>query len=155
MKIALSIGVCLLLSAQTFSQHNNELYNDGALIHVQSGAEIHVLGDVHMKKTTAELENNGLIKTHGNSYSDALFQNTGTGTYRIENSDVNTTERQFIQGSFAARGGQSKIGVDDGSFYNLELANSQGVVYLSVSANLRCRGHIRMRIPNLKPAVNK
>lgn len=136
MKITLSIGVCLLLSAQTFSQHNNELFNDGALIHVQSGAEIHVLGDVHMKKATAELENNGLIKTHGNSYSDALFQNTGTGTYRIENSGVNTNERQFIQGSFAVRGGQAKIGVDDGSFHNLELANSQGVVYLLGAGNV-------------------
>jgi hypothetical protein len=62
-----------------------------------------------MKKATAELENNGLIKTHGNSYSDALFQNTGTGTYRIENSGVNTSERQFIQGSFAVRGGQAEI----------------------------------------------
>ena len=109
MKITLSIGVCLLLSAQTFSQHNNELFNDGALIHVQSGAEIHVLGDVLMKKATAELENNGLIKTHGNSYSDALFQNTETGTYRIENSGVNISERQFIQGSFAVRGGQAEI----------------------------------------------
>jgi hypothetical protein len=27
------------------------------------------------------------------------------------------------------RGGQSQIGVNDGSFYNLELANDQGIVY--------------------------
>lgn len=118
---------CAFLSS---AQHNNEFYNNGALIHVQTGAEIHVNGDVHMFGATATLENNGLIRTQGNSYSDNLFQQRGTGTYRIENSTVNTTERQFISGSYAVRGGQAQTAVNDGSFYNLELANSQGIVYL-------------------------
>ena len=52
----------------------------------------------------------------------------------MENSDVNTAERQFISGSYAVRGDQSQIGVNDGSFYNLELNNSQGFVYLVRSA---------------------
>ncbi len=118
------------------AQHNNELYNDGALIHVQAGAEVHVWGDVHMREATGNLENYGLIKVQGHSYSDNLFQQSGTGTYRVENSDVNTGERQFIQGSYAVRGGQAAIGVNDGSFYNLELANDQGIVYLVGTGNI-------------------
>lgn len=117
------------------AQHNNELYNNGATIHVQAGAEIHVNGDVHMVGT-GTLRNNGLIRTQGNSYSNALFQHRGTGTYRIENSTVNTGERQFIAGSYAVRGGQAAIGVNDGSFYNLELANDQGIVYLVGTGNI-------------------
>lgn len=120
----------------SLSQHNNEFYNDGALVHVQAGAEVHVWGDVHMAGATAELQNNGLIKTQGNSYSDNLFQQSGTGTYRVENSDVNTGERQFIEGSYAVRGGTGQIGVDDGSFYDLELANDQSIVYLVGSGNV-------------------
>lgn len=122
------------------SQHSNEFYNKGALVTIQSGAEVHVLGDVHMVGSTATLFNNGLIKTQGNSYSDNLFQQRGTGTYQIENSDVNTGERQFISGSYAVRGGQSNTGVNDGSFYNLELANDQGIVYLVSTANSNIGG---------------
>ncbi len=118
------------------AQHNNELYNDGALIHVQAGAEVHVWGDVHMREATGNLQNNGLIKVQGHSYSDNLFQQSGTGIYRVENSDVNTGERQFIQGSYAVRGGQAATGVNDGSFYNLELANDQGIVYLVGTGNI-------------------
>lgn len=113
-----------------FGQHNNEFYNDGSLVHIQAGAEVHVWGDIHMYQASGDLENNGLIKMQGNAYSDNLFQQSGTGTFRVENSNVNVGERQFISGSYAVRGGQSQIGVNDGSFYNLELANSQGIVYL-------------------------
>jgi hypothetical protein len=119
------------ISSIALSQHNFEVYNNGSLIYVEAEAEIHVLGDVHMSGVTGTLENNGLIKTQGNSYSDNSFQQRGAGTYRIENSSVNLGERQKIEGSFAVRGnGSTQLGVDDGSFYNLELANDQGVVYL-------------------------
>ncbi len=133
MRILIIFLLLFLNSQHLIAQHSNELYNDGALISVQNGAEIHVKGDVHM--IGGSLENNGLILTQGNSYSDNTFQQLGTGTYRIENSVTNAGERQFIQGSFAVRGGQSKIGTDDGSFYDLELANDQGVVYLVSDAN--------------------
>lgn len=124
--LLLTLGSSAFLTAQ----HNNEFYNDGALVHIQAGAEVHVWGDVHNYKTTGDLENNGLLKVQGNMYSDDLFQQSGTGTTLIENSDVNTAERQFISGSYAVRGDQSQIGINDGSFYNLELNNSQGFVYL-------------------------
>jgi len=128
--LSVSILISIAGSSFTFGQHDNELYNDGALLHIQAGTEVHVLGDVHMTGATGLLENYGLLKTQGNMYSDAMFQQRGTGTTRIENSDVNTTERQFIAGSYAVRGGTSQIGVDDGSFYNLEVNNSHGAVYL-------------------------
>lgn len=123
---ALLLGATLSVQAQ----HNNELFNDGALITVQPGAEVHVWGDAHMQGGTALLDNNGLIKVQGNLYSDNQFQQRGTGTMLMENSNVNTAERQFISGSYAVRGGVSQIGANDGSFYNLELNNSQGAVYL-------------------------
>ena len=128
--------IALLCATFLYAQHNNEFYNDGALVHVQAGAEVHVWGDVHMMQATGDLENYGLIKVQGNSYSDNLFQQSGTGTYRVENTDVNIGERQFISGSYAVRGGQAMTGVDDGSFYTLELANDQGIVYLSGTGNI-------------------
>lgn len=134
MKITTIIGSGLLLFLSTvcFSQHSNEFYNDGALVHVQAGAEVHVWGDVHNYKATGDLQNNGLLKVQGNMYSDDLFRQQGTGTTRIENSDVNVGERQFISGSYAVRdvGSSAKGTVADGSFYDLELLNDQGMVYL-------------------------
>lgn len=150
------LGVLFLTTAiSTQAQHNNELFNDGALITVQPGAEVHVLGDVHMQGSTATLDNNGLIKVQGNLSSDALFQQRGTGTVLMENSDVNTGERQFISGSYAVRGGIAQIGVDDGSFYNLELNNSQGMVYLVNTGNANVadvRNSVNFDPRNLGPA---
>ena len=119
-------------SFYSVAQHDNELYNDGALIHIQPGAEVHVWGDVHNYQETGDLQNNGLLKVQGNMYSDDLFRQQGTGTTRIENSDVNVGERQFISGSYAVRstGSSAKGTAADGSFYNLELVNDQGIVYL-------------------------
>lgn len=114
-----------------FAQHNNEFYNNGSLVHIQAGAEVHVLGDAHSRLATGTLENYGLLLVQGNMYSDNLFQQRGTGTTRLQNNLVNVAETQFIQGSYAVRGGQAQVGVNDGSFYNLELANSQGIVWLN------------------------
>jgi hypothetical protein len=134
-KLFLCLFVVLTVST-CFAQHNNEFYNNGALVHVKAGAEIHVRGDFHMYRATGDLENNGLIKAQGNTYSDNLFQQSGTGIYRVENSDVNVGERQFIEGSYAVRGGQAATGVNDGSFYDLQLANDQGIVYLVGGGNV-------------------
>ena len=136
----------------SLSQHNFELYNDGALIKVQAGAEVYVDGDVHMFGASATLDNDGFIKTQGNSYSDNLFQQRGTGTYRIENSSVNVGERQFISGSYAVRGGQAATGVNDGSFFNLELDNDQGIVYLVGTGNIAdVRGSVNFDGPGVGP----
>lgn len=136
----------------SFSQHNFELYNDGALIKVQAGAEVYVDGDVHMFGASATLDNDGFIKTQGNTYSDNLFQQRGTGTYRIENSSVNVGERQFISGSYAVRGGQATTGVNDGSFFNLELDNDQGIVYLVGTGNIAdVRGSVNFDGPGVGP----
>lgn len=132
----LALFIVVIAPYLSLSQHNNEFYNDGALVHVQAGAEVHVWGDVHMLQSTGDFQNNGLVKMEGNAYSDNLFQQSGTGTFRVENDDVNVGERQFISGSYAVRGGQAQIGVDDGSFYNLELANDQGIVYLVGTGNI-------------------
>lgn len=73
------ISLLLLLASSAAAQHNNTFCNNGALVHVQAGSEVHVWGDVQMYQATGDFENNGLIKTHGNSYSDNLFQQSGAG----------------------------------------------------------------------------
>jgi hypothetical protein len=127
--------IAVFFSSICFGQHNNELYNNGALIHIQAGAEVHVLGDIHMRGATATLENNGLLKADGDLYGDNLFQQRGIGTTRLQNNLVNLGQNQKISGSFAVRGtGSSNLGVNDGSFYNLELGNGNGVVWLETNA---------------------
>jgi hypothetical protein len=116
------------------AQHNNEFYNNGSLVHIQAGAEVHVIGDVHMRGVTGTLENNGLLKADGDLYSDNLFQQRGTGTTRIQNNLANIGQTQKISGNYAVRGGQAQTGVNDGSFYNLQLANDQGIVWLETNA---------------------
>lgn len=126
----------LLLGLSSWAQHNNELYNDGALIKVQAGADVYVMGDVHQMGATALMDHDGYLEVQGNMYSDNLFQQRGTGTTKLINDDVNAGQRQFISGSYAVRGGQAATGVDDGSFYDLQLANDQGVVWLNGTGNV-------------------
>jgi hypothetical protein len=96
------------------AQHNNEFYNNGSLVHIQTGAEVHVIGDVHMRGAAGTLENNGLLKADGDLYSDNLFQQRGTGTTRIQNNLANIGQTQEISGNYAVRGGQAQTGVNDG-----------------------------------------
>ncbi len=131
------------------AQHNNELYNNGAEITVQNGAQVYVLGDMHQMRATGRLTNNGFIEVQGDAYSDNLFQQRGTGTLRMHNRTVNLFSSQFISGSYAVRGGQAQIGVNDGSFFNLELANSMGRIYLQGTGNVAdVRGAV-----NFQPAA--
>lgn len=124
-----------LSSISGYSQHNNELYNNGTLIYIQPGAEVHVLGDVHIRGAAGLLENNGLLKAQGDLYGDNLFQQRGTGTTRLQNNLVNIGQTQKISGSFAVRGiGSTNLGINDGSFYNLELGNDMGIVWLETNA---------------------
>lgn len=127
--------LCMGVAFGSQAQHNNEFYNKGAVVHIESGAEVHVIGDVHMYEATGRLENYGLLKADGDMYSDNLFQQRGTGTTRLQNNLANAGQVQKISGSYAVRGASSaNKGVDDGSFYTLELANDQGIVWLETSA---------------------
>ena len=128
---ALSLMGILPLAAQ----HNFEWYSAGALVSV-NGAELHVLGDAHFMGNSTLEQNGGLIKVQGNLYSSNTFQQRGAGVVRLENNLVNQGETQFISGSFAVRGGQAQIGVNDGSFEFLELANDQGIVWLNGTGNV-------------------
>ncbi len=130
----LSLVALCAICTSVFGQHNNEFFSDGALIHIQAGAEVYVRGDFHSEGGT--IDNDGFIQVEGNLYSNSTMQQRGTGTVRLHNENVNIGDTQFISGSFAVRGGQSQIGVDDGSFYNLELANDQGIVYLVGTGNV-------------------
>ena len=126
----------MLVSTSLLAQHNNEFYNDGAEVTVQNGAEMYVMGDFHNYQASGVLRNNGFIEIQGHALSDNLFQQRGTGITLMTNADVNVGQTQYIQGSYAVRGGQAAIGVNDGSFYDLELANDQGIVWLNGTGNI-------------------
>ncbi|MDG1428283.1 MAG: hypothetical protein P8P87_05295, partial [Crocinitomicaceae bacterium] len=65
------------LAHTLFSQHNNEFYNNGAEVTVQTGAEVYVMGDFHNYQATGLLRNNGFIEIQGHAISDNLFQQRG------------------------------------------------------------------------------
>jgi len=154
-KFLLLILLFFSFLSNLYCQANNEFYNNGSVVHIQAGSEVHVLGDVHMRNATGLLENNGLLVVQGDLYSDNLFQQRGTGTTRLINNLVNIGQTQFISGSYAVRGGQASIGVNDGSFYNLELANDQGIVWLSGSGNISdVRNSVDFNGPGA-PVVNR
>ena len=138
-----------------FAQHNNEFYNNGAEVTIQAGAEVYVMGDVHNYQATGLLRNDGFIEIQGHALSDNLFQQRGTGTALMINNDVNAGETQYISGSYAVRGGQAAIGVNDGSFYNLELANDQGIVWLNGAGNIAdVRNSVNFNGP-ASPIINR
>lgn len=138
-KLFHTISISILFSCwitPSFAQHSNELYVNGALLYTSSTSEMYVLGDVHVV-STSEFQHNGLLEVQGNMYGSNTMRQTGTGTVRLHNRTVNIGEVQTIYSTdgFAVRGGYATIGSWlDGSFYNLELANDQGTVYLSGSS---------------------
>ena len=149
------LGLVTLFGANASAQHNNEFYNDGALVTIQAGAEVYVMGDVHNYRASGTLDNNGLLEVQGHMLSDALFQQRGTGTTRMINNDVNIGTTQYISGSYAVRGGQAQIGVNDGSFFNLELANDQGYIWLNGAGNIAdVRGTVDFNGPGA-PTINR
>jgi hypothetical protein len=120
------------LSINTASaQHANELYNKGAVITVQAGAEIHVLGDVH--QDGGEMANTGLIKLDGHWYNDnAASTQSGTGLVKFQNDKTNATEDQQIRGI-------ADVTVAN-AFYDVDLNNTgtNQLVYLNaVNAEMK------------------
>lgn len=132
----LCLAFCSLIACATVAQNNNEFYNAGAAVYIQAGADVYVMGDLHNYQATGLLSHSGFLEIQGDALSDNLFQQRGTGTTRFINNDVNVGQTQYISGSYAVRGGQSAIGVNDGSFYNLELANDQGYIWLNGAGNI-------------------
>jgi hypothetical protein len=144
-----------LIACATIAQNNNEFYNNGAAVYIQAGAEVYVMGDVHNYQATGLLANFGFLEIQGDALSDNLFQQRGTGTTRFINNDVNIGLTQYISGSYAVRGGQGAIGVNDGSFYNLELGNDQGYIWLNGAGNIAdVRGAVDFNGPS-SPLVNR
>jgi hypothetical protein len=136
--IVLAITSVIRLQAQS---HINDYvwYNDGAEVTCQAGCLVTIQGDMTNNGTSTpagvHLNNNGFLWVLGNLYGDDALQQRGTGTTRLMNeTSVFTapypTEYQVISGGYRVRGGQAATGVDDGSFYNLEVANDQGLTFI-------------------------
>ena len=151
MKSVITLLCILLLFVFTSkAQHDYEWYNDGDTVCIQAGTLLCVQGDMYNNGNAKQawLNNNGFIEVQGNLFSNKFFQQRGIGTFRLQNRQVNLNERQFIQGEYGVRGGQSKIGIDDGSFFNLELSNSTGYVYLSGNGNVAdVRNRLNFKAP--------
>lgn len=144
-----------MIACASFAQNNNEFYNNGAAVTIQAGAEVYVMGDFHNYQATGLLSNSGYLEIQGDALSDNLFQQRGTGITRFINNDVNIGLTQYISGSYAVRGGQGSIGVDDGSFYTLQLGNDQGYIWLNGSGNIAdVRGSVDFNGPS-SPLVNR
>jgi hypothetical protein len=151
MKKHLITGVLGIAAACSYAQvHTNDnlWYNNGAAVTIQAGALLTVQGDVTNNQAgvtgNTQLDNNGFVWVFGNMYGDKAFKQTGTGTLRLQNqttlySAPYTSEPyQVIQGGYRVNGGQSVIATDnDGSFYNLELDNSSGQVFIVDTTDVR------------------
>lgn len=154
----LSLGSLLSLSLGGYSQsHSNDAlwYNNGAEVTLTSDALLTVQGDFTTNgagQSGTHLTNNGFVWVQGNVYGDANFKQAGTGTLRLQNktslyaAPYANDAYQVISGGYAVKGGQAAIGAaNDGSFFALELDNSNGVVYIKNDVDVR--GSV-----NFKPA---
>lgn len=136
-----------LLKAQA---HANDylFFNDGAEINIQSGCLVTVQGDATIngngQSGFTHLTHNGMLWVQGNVYGDNAFSQKGEGTLRLQNktslyvAPYETENYQVIAGGFAVKGGTSTVGSEnDGSFYNLELGNRAGLVFIGANTDVR------------------
>lgn len=114
--LLLLIFSALSISKAQPNTYPNLLYNNGDLIHVQSGAVLHVQGDLENKNVTGTktITNNGIIEVEGNINNEsggAIFQHTsgtegivrligGSAVAGIANSD----HEQRIKGDWTTNG---------------------------------------------------
>ena len=112
--LLLGILPCLVFSQGSTA---NLLYNNGDVLYVQSGALLHVQGDV-INKSGSTLTNNGLLNVEGDITNNGAFKTDGSvgeGTVRlIGNSTMSgsaTAGTQTLSGTLSTAG--------TASFYNL------------------------------------
>jgi hypothetical protein len=75
------ISLLLLLPLSAAAQHNNTFCNNGALVHVQAGSEVHVWGDVHMYQATVDFDNANAPISGATSQS---YTATANGSYAVQ-----------------------------------------------------------------------
>lgn len=109
----LAAGAMALTAAYGQSSYSNLFYSNGATVYVQSGAVLHVQGDI-VNAAGSTLTNDGLVNVEGDITNNATINTDGSvgeGTTRLIGNDTvagsTTTGVQTIKGSSTA------------SFYNL------------------------------------
>lgn len=141
------VSPAALVHAQVHT-NDNLWYNNGAAVTIQAGTLVTIQGDITNNQAgqtgITHLDNNGFIWVQGNLYGDNAFKQTGTGTLRLQNKTALYTapyaseNYQVIQGGYRVNGGQATIaGTDDGSFYNLELDNQNGLTFIKTNTDVR------------------
>jgi len=128
--------------------NDNLWYNNGAQVYVGSNCLVTIQGDVTNNQAgsiaTPLLTNNGFMWVQGNMYGDSAFAQSGNGAIRLQNKTLLYTapyaseNYQVIQGGYAVHGNQNAIGTAaDGSFYDLQLDNQNGLVFTKSNTDVR------------------
>lgn len=146
----LTIGFLVSRQAGKAQVHSNDnlWYNNGAEAYIGAGCLVTVQGDMTNNQAgvtgITHINNNGFVWLQGNAYGDNAVKQTGTGTLRLQNktglyvAPYATENYQVIQGGYRVNGGQSAIAAsDDGSIYNLELDNQNGLVFIKNNTDVR------------------
>lgn len=133
-KAWLLCAAVFLSYTHTQAQHNNELYVQGDMF-IQQGADVYVMGDVHIKTATGSLSNSGMIEVQGNFIKDAAaayranHQALNSGVVEFRNNDVNTTQSQYIDGDMTGLNSFFDLIID-----NQNPTNADRMVYLRTAS---------------------
>ncbi|MEM7102274.1 MAG: T9SS type A sorting domain-containing protein [Bacteroidota bacterium] len=122
-------------------QHNNEFFIS-EFVHIQEGAEVHVLGDVVIGNAVAQLENEGSLQVHGNFIkAEGAVLRSFNGKLIMRNNYANLNSDQYLEGDFTGDNAISSLVINKN--------NSNGVVYLK-NGDLDIRNELRFKKGRLR-----
>ena len=125
-----------------FSQSSNAnlFYNNGDIVYVQSGAVLHVQGDVvNASGSSSSFTNDGLLNVEGDFTNNGKFKTDGSvgeGTVRLIGN--NTVAGSATTGTQTLSGTLSTVGT--GSFYNLVIDGSTTGEIVTLGTNITVTG---------------
>jgi hypothetical protein len=133
---------CFLAAYAQPATYPNLFYNNGDLIHVQSGALIHIQGDVENKNGggSKTITNNGILEVEGNITNEAgaIFErSSGEGVVRMIGGSVvagvaNADHEQKVSGDWAT----------NGKFYNLVIDKENPDTKITMASDVEITGSL-------------
>lgn len=138
MKAMKNILVTALVSLQLLAFAQNEFYNKGADVYVQTGALLHVQGDLtnDVISGSGTIQNDGIIEVKGD------FENkTGAGFQVFtDNASTNRALKFIGSGTQSIKGAINTIGT--ASFYNLVIDKAVSSSVVEMQTNVAVEGSI-------------
>ncbi len=133
LRLLLATAIICGLLTQGKSQQSHELFIAGQM-YLEQGANVYVVGDVHINSAVGELNNDGLLHLQGDLYksNNARYRDIGLGTVIFNNQQIPTTLGQSIFGDFTGINAISNVAISSpvvGSLFrlrsgSLEVTNS-------------------------------